>query len=93
MSVATATDGGEVPLDESFLTLVPHQRVDFVSCALLSEGSRVLHDGGLVAGHWRHSEGEKLKHERNCFLFFLCQRRIVPAALVPVPFLQVKVRW
>lgn len=51
VSVATATDGWEVPLDEPFLTLVPHQSVDFVSLALLSKSARVLHEGGLAAGH------------------------------------------
>lgn len=48
-----------MPLDESFLTLVPHEKVDFVSLALLSKGARVLHQGGLAAGHWRRSEGGK----------------------------------
>lgn len=58
-SVPTATDGRGVPLDESFLTLVPHERVDLVSLALLSKGARVLHQRGLAAGHWRHSGGGK----------------------------------
>lgn len=46
-------------LDVSFLALVPHKRVDFVSLALLSKGACVLHQRGLAAGHWRKSEGGK----------------------------------
>lgn len=91
MSVAAATDGGKVPLDESSLALVPHQGVDLVPLALLAEGAGVLHDGGLAAGHCRHSKGEEcvnLVEGLNFFFIFW-----VPAAFVPVPFLQVKVRW
>lgn len=64
-----------MPLDESFLTLVPHEKVDFVSLALLSKGARVLHQGGLAAGHCSlfASEGE-----------VVVARHVVPlAVLVP----------
>lgn len=94
VSVAAATDGGKVPLDESPLTLVPHQSVYFVPLAHLSKGARVLHDGGLAAGHWRHSQGEKCVNlVENLNIFFYAKDALVPAALAPVPFLHVKVRW
>lgn len=50
--IPTTTDNWDVPLNKACLTLVPHERVDFISLTLPTKSACVLHQRGLVTGHW-----------------------------------------
>lgn len=50
--VPTTANSRDVPLNKACLALVSHQRVDLIPLTLFTKGICILHQRGLVTGHW-----------------------------------------
>lgn len=99
-SIPTTTDSWDMSLNKAYTALVPHQRVDLIPFTCLPKGTCILYHRRLTTGHCKPDETKAFDKEfyRNYGFAFLPKENFKKwiflfVCFLPVPFLQVKVRW